>query len=147
MHLRRPIALLAMLSLAVALGACSSGATPTPQTAAEQATCTALQTWSDEMRTLTSMDPATASAADVTAQRDKVKQAWTAVETSLKDVSAADKAAVEAGWTALATALDAFDSTKPIADEMTAIKAAAAPLQSAYKEMGNGMSCVFVTPY
>ncbi len=145
--LRRPIAFMAALSLVATLAACSAAATPTPQSAAEQATCQALQTWSDDMRTLASMDPTTVGATQLAAQVQKVQDAWSAVEASLKDVSAADKAAVEAGWTTLKAALGAFDASKPVADQVAAIKTAAEPLKTAYKEMGNGFGCVFVTPY
>jgi hypothetical protein len=143
----RSLAAIAALSLAVVVGACSGAATPSPQPDAEAATCTALQAWSDEMRALTALDPTTATADDVAAQRDAVTAAWADVQASLADVSAADKAAVEAGWADLEAALKDIPSDVPVADAINGVKEAAAPLKAAYKEMADGMGCAIVTPY
>jgi len=143
----RSLAIIGALSLAIVVGACSGGATPSPQPAAEAATCTALQGWSDEMRAFAALDPATASAEDVAAQRDAVTTAWDAVQASLTDVGASDKAAVEAGWAGLEAALKSIPSDVPIADAIDGVKAAAVPLQAAYKEMADGMGCAIATPY
>ncbi len=143
----RSLAAIAALSLAVVVGACSGGATPSPQPDAEAATCTALQAWSDEMRAFTALDPATASADDVAAQRDAVATAWDAVQASLTDVKASDKAAVEAGWAGLQEALKNIPSDVPIAEAINGVKVAAVPLKAAYKEMADGMGCAIVTPY
>ena len=143
----RSLAVIGALSLAIVVGACSGGATPSPQPDAEAATCTALQAWSDEMRAFAALDPATASADDVAAQRDAVTTAWDAVQASLTDVKASDKAAVEAGWAGLQAALKDIPSDVPIADAINGVKAAAVPLKAAYKEMADGMGCAIVTPY
>jgi hypothetical protein len=135
------------LSLAVVVGACSGGATPSPQPAAEAATCSALQAWSDEMSAFAALDPKTASADDVAAQRDAVTTAWDAVKASLTDVKASDKAAVEAAWAGLQAALKNIPTDVPIADAINGVKVAAVPLKAAYKEMANGMGCAIVTPY
>ena len=143
----RSLAAIAALSLAIVVGACSGGSTPSPQPAAEAATCTALQAWSDEMRAFVALDPATASVDDIKAQRDVVTNAWDAVQASMTDVKASDKAAVEAGWATLEAALKSVSSDVPIADAINGVKAAAVPLKAAYKEMADGMSCVIATPY
>jgi hypothetical protein len=143
----RSLAIFGALSLAIVVGACSGGSTPSPQPAAEAATCAALQAWSDEMRAFTALDPATASADDVAAQRDAVATAWDEVQASLTDVKASDKAAVEAGWAALQAALNNIPSDVPIADAINGVKAAAVPLKAAYKEMADGMGCTIATPY
>ena len=143
----RSLAIIGALSLAVVVGACSGGATPSPQPAAEAATCSALQAWSDEMRAFVALDPTTASADDVAAQRDAISTAWDAVQASLTDVKASNKAAVEAGWAGLQAALQNITSDVPIADAIDGVKAAAVPLKAAYKEMADGMSCAIVTPY
>jgi hypothetical protein len=144
---RRSLAIIGALSLAVVVGACSGGATPSPQPDAEAATCTALQAWSNEMRAFAELDPATASADDVAAQRDAVASAWDAVQASLTDVKASDKAAVEAGWAGLQAALKNIPSDVPIADAINGVKAAAIPLKAAYREMADGMGCKIATPY
>ena len=143
----RSLAIIGALSLAVVVGACSGGATPSPQPAAEAATCTALQAWSDEMRAFVGLDPTTASAEDVAAQRDAVTTAWDDVQASLTDVGVSDKAAVEAGWAGLEAALKSIPSDVPIADAIDGVKAAAVPLKAAYKEMADGMGCAIATPY
>jgi hypothetical protein len=143
----RSLVLIGALSLAVVVGACSGGATPSPQPAAEAATCSALQAWSDEMRAFAALDPTTATADDVAAQRDAVTTAWDAVQSSLTDVKASDKAAVEAAWAGLQAALKNIPSDVPIADAINGVKAAAVPLKAAYKEMADGMGCTIATPY
>jgi hypothetical protein len=143
----RSLAIIGALSLAVIVGACSGGATPSPQPAAEAATCSALQAWSDEMRAFVALDPKTASAEDVAAQRDAITTAWDAVQASLTDVKASNKAAVEAGWAGLQAALKSISSDVPIADAIDGVKAAAVPLKAAYKEMADGMNCAIATPY
>jgi hypothetical protein len=143
----RSLAIIGALSLVVVVGACSGGATPSPQPAAEAATCTALQAWSDSMRAFAALDPKTATAADVAAQRDAVTTAWDAVQASLTDVKASDKAAVEAAWAALQAALKNIPTDVPIADAINGVKAAAVPLKAAYKEMADGMGCMIATPY
>ncbi len=99
------------------------------------------------MRVLVAMDPTTVGATELVAQKQKVETDWANVEKAMKDVSNADKAAVEAGWTTLKAALDSFDASKGLPDQLAAIKTAAQPLQAAYKQMGNGLGCTFVTPY
>jgi ABC-type transport system substrate-binding protein len=143
----RSLAIIGALSLVVVVGACSGGATPSPQPAAEAATCSALQAWSNEMKAFTSLDPATATADDVAAHRDAVATAWDAVQASLADVKASDKAAVEAGWAALEAALKNISKDVPVAEAINGVKAAAVPLKSAYKEMADGMGCAIATPY
>jgi hypothetical protein len=143
----RSLAIIGALSLAVVVGACSGGATPSPQPDAEAATCSALQAWSDEMRAFAALDPKTVTADDVAAQRDAVTTAWDAVQSSLTDVKASDKAAVEAAWAGLQVALKNIPSDVPIADAINGVKAAAVPLKAAYKEMADGMGCAIVTPY
>jgi len=143
----RSLAAIAALSLAVVVGACSGGATPSSQPDAEAATCSALQAWSDEMRAFAALDPATASADDVAAQRDAVTTAWDDVQASLTDVKASDKAAVEAAWAGLQVALKNIPSDVPIADAINGVKAAAVPIKAAYKEMADGMGCKIATPY
>jgi ribosomal protein S12 methylthiotransferase accessory factor YcaO len=134
-----------MLTLVVA--ACGGAATPSPQPAAEQAVCEAVQTWSDEMRTLTSLDPATASAEDIQAQADVVSNAWDDVKTAMEGVTVADQAAIEAGWASLEAALKNVPTDVPIADAIAGIKSAAEPLKTAYKEMADGLGCKIATPY
>ena len=87
----RLAALIATGAIALVVGACGAAATPTPQGDAEAAVCSAVQTWSDEMRALRRRSIAsTASAEDVAAQRDVVTQAWADVKTALGGVPSAD---------------------------------------------------------
>jgi hypothetical protein len=137
----------AALAATVLVSACSGAATPTPQSDAEAAVCSALQTWSDEMQTFASLDPTTASIDDAKAQAEKVSAAWGDVKTALADVQTADKAAVEAGGDALVTAINDFPTDVPVADAVAGVKTAAEPLKSAYIEMANGMGCKIATPY
>ena len=67
------------------------------QAEAEAATCEALQTFSDEMRTLTSMDATNATVDEVKAQRSKVQSAWAKVKDAYADVDGADTAALDGG--------------------------------------------------
>jgi len=148
MHIRQLSMLAAgVLAATLALAACSGSATPTPQGDAEAAVCTALQTWSDEMRAFEGLDSSTASIEDVQAQRDKVSAAWNDVKTALAGVSTADQAAVQAGGEALSAALKDLPTDVPVAEAIAGVKTAAEPLKAAYQEMGNGMGCTFVTPY
>jgi hypothetical protein len=137
----------AALAAVALVSACSGAATPTPQSDAEAAVCTALQTWSDEMRTLTNLDATTTSIDDAKAQAEKVSTAWGDVKTALAGVNAADKAAVEAGGDALVAAINAFPTDVPVAEAIAAVKTAAEPLKTAYTEMANGMGCKLATPY
>jgi hypothetical protein len=143
----RSLAIIGALSLVVAVAACSGSSTPSPQPDAEAAVCSALQTWSDEMRAFTSLDPTTASAEDVAAQRDAITAAWADVQSSMAGVEAADEAAVEAGWATLEAALKDIPTDVPVADAISGVKAAAEPLKTAYKEMADGMGCAIATPY
>jgi len=139
--------LVAAGTIAIVVAACGAAATPTPQGDAEAAVCSAVQTWSDEMRELVGLDVGSASVEDVQAQRDVVTQAWADVKTALGGVSSADTAAVEAGWTTLEAALKDIPTDVPIADAIAGVKAAAEPLKSAYREMADGLGCKVVTPY
>jgi hypothetical protein len=143
----RLAALIAAGAIALVVGACGAAATPTPQGDAEAAVCSAVQTWSNEMRALVALDASTASAEDVAAQRDKVESAWADVKTALGGVPTADQAAVEAGWATLEAALKNIPTDVPIADAIAGIKTAAEPLKAAYKEMADGLGCKIATPY
>jgi hypothetical protein len=143
----RLAAVIATGALALVVSACSTAATPTPQGDAEQAVCSALQVWSDEMNQLTGLDPATASVDDVNAQRDAVTAAWDDVKTALGGVNVADEAAVEAGWATLEAALKDIPSDVPIADAIAGIKTAAEPIKASYTEMADGLECKIATPY
>lgn len=144
---KRPFILTGLLAAAMAVAACSGAATPTPQGDAEKAVCTALQTWSDEMRAFAALDASTASIEDVQAQRDAVADAWADVKTALGGVEAADEAAVTAAAAGLEAALDDFSTDVPVADAIDEIKTAAEPLKAAYGEMADGMGCAIATPY
>lgn len=134
-------------TIAIVVAACGAAATPTPQGDAEAAVCSAVQTWSDEMRALVGLDASSASVADVEAQRDVVTQAWADVKTALGGIEVADEGAVEAGWATLEAALRDIPTDVPIADAIAGVQAAAEPLKSAYREMADGLGCKIATPY
>jgi hypothetical protein len=144
---RRTTTIIAALSLAAVLAACSGGATPTPQEDAETASCAAIQTFSDELRALYSLDPASASIEDYQAQRDVVTDSWDAVKASLEGVEAADAAAVEAGKAAVETAIASFPTDAPVADAIEGVKTASDPMRAAYLEMADGLGCAIATPF
>jgi len=125
----------------------TSGAGSSEQAGAEAAVCTALQTWSDDMRALTSVDTTTASVDDVRAQVDKVKADWDAVKSSLEAVDAADKDALEQAGDSMKDTLDSLSTDVPVADMVAQAKTAADPLKGAYQEMANGMGCTLSNPY
>ncbi len=137
----------ALLSIAAVLAACGAAATPVPQEDAEAASCAAIQTFSDELRALYSLDPASASIEDYQAQRDVVTDSWDAVKASLEGLEAADSAAVEAGKTAVETAIDSFPTDAPIADAVESVRTAADPMRDAYLEMADGLGCAIATPF
>jgi hypothetical protein len=136
-----------MLSIAAVLAACGGGATPVPQEDAEAATCAAIQTFSDELRSLYSLDTTTASIEDYKAQRLVVEQAWDDVQASLPGLEAADDAAVEAGRAAVEEAIDNFPTDAPVADAVEGVRAAADPMRDAYLEMADGLGCAIATPF
>lgn len=147
--IRRPklTAIVVAGAFALVVAACSGGATPTPQEDAEAATCTAIQTFSDELRALYSLDPASASVEDYQAQRTVVVDSWDAVKASLEDVEAADAAAVEAGKTAVEEAIKGFPTDAPVADAVEGVRTAADPMRDAYLEMADGLGCTIATPF
>lgn len=142
---RALIAATAMIALVVA--ACGATATPVPQEDAEAATCAAIQTFSDELRELYSLDTATASIEDYQAQRTVVVDSWAAVTTSLEGVEAADDAAVTAGKAAVTAAIDSFPTDAPVAEAVEGVRTAADPMRAAYLEMADGLGCAIATPF
>lgn len=139
--------IVAGLSLALVVAACGATATPVPQEDAEAATCAAIQAFSDELRALYSLDPASASIEDYQAQREVVTDSWDAVTASLEGVEAADAAAVEAGRTAVETAIGNFPTDAPVADAVEGVRTAADPMRDAYLEMADGLGCAIATPF
>lgn len=144
---RRMTTTVAMLSIAAVLAACGAAATPVPQEDAEAASCAAIQTFSDELRALYSLDPASASIEDYQAQRDVVSDSWDAVKESLEGVEAADAAAVEAGKAAVETAISSFPTDAPIDEAVEGVRTAADPMRDAYLEMADGLGCAIATPF
>lgn len=148
MNLRtRAVALVGAMSIALVVGACGAAATPTPQADAEGAACAAIQTFSDELRSLYSLDPTTASTEDYQAQRQVVADSWDAVKTSLEGVTASDEAAVEAGKTAVEEAVKAFPTDVPVSEGVETVKTASDGIRQAYLEMANGLGCAIATPF
>lgn len=143
----RITALVGAATLALVVAACGGAATPVPQEDAEAATCAAIQTFSDELRSLYSLDPASASIEDYQAQREVVTDSWDAVKSSLEGVEAADAAAVEAGKAAVETAITSFPTDAPIADAVAGVRTAADPMRDAYLEMADGLGCAIATPF
>jgi TolA-binding protein len=166
------LAALGLLSLSLALVACSGTASPgatqgvagetsvasetesatgtaeaTGQSGAEATACDAIQTWSDEMRALGSIDTTTASVEDVQAQIIKIKTAWSDVKKALEDVNVADKQAVEDAGKGLETAVDNPQTDVPIAQMVDSVQTAAEPLRNVYQEMTNGLGCDLQSPY
>lgn len=144
---RRITTIAVTLSLAALLAACGAAATPTPQEDAEAASCAAIQTFSDELRALYSLDPATGSIEDYQAQRTVVVDSWDAVKQSLGGVEAADAAAVEAGKAAVETAISGFPTDAPVAEAVEGVRTAADPMRAAYLEMADGLGCAIATPF
>jgi hypothetical protein len=129
----------------LALGACNAGTPSQPE--AEAATCAAIQVWSDEMRTLTSMDATNATLDEVKAQRSVVQSAWAEVRDAYADVEGADTAALEEGAALLEQALRNIPSGVPVQDVIANLKIASVPLQVAYREVADGLGCAIATPY
>jgi hypothetical protein len=144
---QRSIAAVAILAVAIVATACGAGATASPQADAEKAACTAIQTWSDEMRQFEALDPTTATADDVKAQAAAVQSAWADVKSAMEAVNAADKAAFMAAGDTLEAALKDIPTDVPVADAIAGVKTAAEPLKATYAEVANGINCVLVTPY
>jgi hypothetical protein len=157
---------LGLLAVSLVLGACTgsnpgatqdvlgetagpvgTGAAATGQAGAEADACAAIQTWSDQMRALTEIDPATASVDDVRAQLDAIKTSWQDIKTSLSDVTAADKDAVVQAGDSLETAIDNVSTDEPITQMVDGVKSAADPLKQSYQEMANGLGCTINNPY
>ena len=69
------------------------------------------------------------------------------MKASLEGVEAADAAAVEAGKTAVETAIDSFPTDAPIADAVEGVRTAADPMRDAYLEMADGLGCAIATPF
>ena len=127
------------------LTACNAGTPSQPE--AEAATCGALQTFSDEMRTLTSMDATNATVDEVKAQRSKVQSAWAKVKDAYADVEGADTAALSEAAALLERALQNIPSGVPVTDVIANLKIAAVPLQAAYREVADGLGCQIATPF
>jgi hypothetical protein len=142
---RSVLALALACAAVLALAACNAG-TPS-QAEAEAATCDALQVWSDEMRTLTSMDATNATLDEVKAQRSTVQSAWAEVKDAYADVDGADTAALQEAAALFERALQNIPSGVPVADVIANLKIAAVPLQAAYREVADGLGCVIATPY
>jgi hypothetical protein len=161
---RAPLFALGLLSVSLVIAACAGTASTSPSAAVQGATtepaasasgqagaeaqaCTAIQTWSDEMRALVAMDAATASVDDVRAQVDKIKAAWDGVKASLQNVDATDEDAVVAAGQTLETGIDNFQTDVPMADAIVAVQTSAQPLKDAYGEMSDGLGCTIENPY
>jgi hypothetical protein len=125
----------------------SDAAASGPQADAEAQACDAIQAWSDEMKALGAMDAATASVDDVRVQVDEIRVAWTAVLTSLQAVEVTDEQAVMAAGEQLETGIDDFQTDVPVADAIANVQAAAQPLKDTYQEMANGLGCTIADPY
>lgn len=143
----RTVALVGAMSIALVVGACGAAATPVPQEDAEAAACAAIQTFSDELRSLYSLDPTSASTEDFQAQREVVTNSWDAVKTSLEGVEAADAASVEAGKTAVEEAVADFPTDVPVAEGVETVKTASDSIRQAYLEMADGLGCAIATPF
>jgi hypothetical protein len=124
-------------------GAAASG----PQAEAEAQACDAIQAWSDEMRALGAMDASTASVDDVRVQVDEIRVAWTAILTSLQAVELTDEQAVMTAGEQLETGIDNFQTDVPVADAIANVQAAAQPLKDTYTEMADGLGCTIQDPY
>jgi hypothetical protein len=117
------------------------------QTAAEVKACDAIQTWSDEMRALTTIDTNTASVDDVKAQVIKIKTAWSEVKNALHEVDQADEQAMADAGKGLETAVDNVQTDVPVAQMVDNVQTAAEPVRNVYKEMANGLGCTLQNPY
>ena len=145
---RRLAAAGAALALVVALAGCGA-ASPTPMTQAqaEQSTCAAIQTLSDELRAFAALDPASTPVKVIGTQRAAVAAAWEQLKYSYQQIETANTAALATAGDALEATINAFDKNAPIAGEIDKIKAAAQPLKAAYQQLANGLGCQIATPY
>ena len=174
---RAPLVTFGLLSVSLALAACTGTASTSPsaevqgattepsagsesaapasesaapasgQAGAEAQACTAIQTWSDDMRALVAMDASTASVEDVQAQVDKIKASWEGIKASLETVDATDEDAVREAGKTLETGIDNFQTDVPMADAIAGVKTAAQPLKDSYAEMADGLGCTIQNPY
>ncbi|HEX2469664.1 MAG TPA: hypothetical protein VHK05_03665 [Candidatus Limnocylindrales bacterium] len=125
----------------------SDAAASGPQADAEAQACAAIQAWSDEMRALGAMDASTASIDDVRVQADEIRVAWTAIKTSLQAVEVTDEQAVMTAGEQLETAIDNFQTDVPVAEAIANVQTAAQPLKDTYQEMADGLGCTIQDPY
>jgi len=111
------------------------------QPSAEAAVCTGVAALGTALQDLRDLDPASASIEDVEAARDDVQAAWDQVKAEATDLNEADEAAVDDAWNGVAQSIDDFPNDEPIEDGLASVQDATGEVQTAYREMADGLGC------
>lgn len=140
MHPRRS-RFLAGTGVIIALFVGAACTTQESQPSAEAAVCTSVAALGTALQDFRDLDPATASIDDVQAARADIQEAWDEVKTQASDLSEADEAAVDEAWNSVAEAIDNFPTDEPIEDGLASVQDAAGDVQTAHREMADGLGC------
>ena len=131
----------AAMGLGLVLAVATACTEQESQPSAEAAVCASVAAFGTAVQDFRDLDPATASIEDVQAARDDIQAAWDQVKSENTDLSEANEAAVDEAWNGVAQSIDDLSSDEPIEDGLASVQAAAGDVQTAFREIADGLGC------
>jgi len=136
------VLIVAGVALAILIGVLGTRNEPS-QTKAEAlpALCSSLQGFQSSLKTLTGLDPSTATTSELTTDIGNVQTAWGAVKASAQDVQNASMGDLDSAWDNFTNSLKNITSAGSLSDAVTSVTQSAQQLASTAQSTAASVNC------
>jgi hypothetical protein len=130
------------IGLAILIGVLGTRNEPS-QTKAEATAglCTSLQGLDSSLKTLTSLDPGTATADELNTDVSAVQSSWNTVKSSAQDVQNASMGSLDSAWDSFSSAVKDIPNASSVSDAVTSVQQAGQQLESTAKSTASSINC------
>jgi hypothetical protein len=118
----------------------NSSASPT-KAQATTSLCTSLTAFDGSLKTLTSLDPSTATKDELQTDVDAVQAAWTQVQNDFQAVQSAPSGELSSAWSGFESAVKDIPNAGSASDAATSVEQAAKQVQTAAESTAQQLSC------
>ena len=128
------------VGLAVLIGVLGTRNEPS-KSEAVNTLCSSLGDLESSIKTLTSLDPATATQSELQNDVDGVQAAWSQVQSDAQAVQSAPTGSLDSAWDGFTSAVEDIPNAGSVSDAVTSVTQAAQELDSAAKSTASSIDC------
>jgi LPS O-antigen subunit length determinant protein (WzzB/FepE family) len=128
------------IALAIIIGVLATR-NETSKTEAASSLCTSLQSLESSLQALTSIDPSTATTAELQSDASAVTSAWDQVKSDAQAVQNAPTGELDSAWSSFESAIKDIPNASSVSDAVSSVTQAGQQLASAAQSTASQVNC------